>query len=181
MANPRLTLRRPATHGGEDLNLRWSYPLSAPRTAPAGGRLKPLPVNSINYHPNHINPTLQKHNINYLDATRNYRRFPFAMKERADPKFGMSEFLTVVWNKLNIDGGGGGGIAHFAINLHNLIFRIRVGLTSSLWLMDEIVKVGRNSYFHHFHSFLHFIWIFSFIKFVFCSQNICILLLNLQM
>ncbi|XP_072051124.1 uncharacterized protein [Amphiura filiformis] len=87
MSNPRLTLRRPATHGGEDLSLRWSYPMSGPRTAPTGGRL--LPVHSVNYHPNHINASLQKHHVNFQDATKNYRRFPFAMKERADPKFGM--------------------------------------------------------------------------------------------
>ncbi|KAJ8022689.1 Protein TBATA [Holothuria leucospilota] len=48
-----------------------------------------LPVQSINYHPNHINPPLQGHQVNQLEASKYYQRFPLSVRERADPQFGL--------------------------------------------------------------------------------------------
>jgi hypothetical protein len=77
VVNPRLRVRRPAT-GALD-QTRTSLPAK-------------LPVQAINYHPNHINPPLHTHRVNQIDAQKQYRRFPLSMRERADPKFGMSKF-----------------------------------------------------------------------------------------
>ncbi|XP_041485180.1 uncharacterized protein LOC121431649 isoform X2 [Lytechinus variegatus] len=92
IANSRLN-RRPATM--DDINLtRKSWPLTKapPQSAPVA-RLAPLgrlPVHAINYHPNHINPALQNHKINALEANTIYGRYPMSYRERADPKFGLS-------------------------------------------------------------------------------------------
>ncbi|XP_041485184.1 uncharacterized protein LOC121431649 isoform X5 [Lytechinus variegatus] len=91
IANSRLN-RRPATM--DDINLtRKSWPLTKapPQSAPVA-RLAPLgrlPVHAINYHPNHINPALQNHKINALEANTIYGRYPMSYRERADPKFGL--------------------------------------------------------------------------------------------
>ena len=77
IVNPYLKLRRPATTSSLD-QTRLSLPAR-------------LPIQAINYHPNHINPPLQNHKINQIDAQKQYRRFPLSMRERADPSFGMSK------------------------------------------------------------------------------------------
>ena len=139
LSNPRMSLR-PATHGGEELpSLRWSYPLSGPRTAPAGPGGRTLPINSINYHPKYSNPQLQKHKVNWLDAAKHYRRFPLSMKERADPKFGMSEFyhcLVLWW--LWTQWFWCWSLFHFNSNImHNLIQQSKV----HLWLCFKVIHV----------------------------------------
>ena len=92
-----MSLSRPATHRGEDLNrMRWSYPISGSRTAPSGG-VGRLPVHAINYHPSHANPALQKHTMNWQEGSKYYRQFPLSMQERADPRFGMSESNWCLW------------------------------------------------------------------------------------
>ncbi|XP_022112192.1 protein TBATA-like isoform X1 [Acanthaster planci] len=83
VVNPRLRVRRPAT--GTLDQTRMSLPAK-------------LPVQAINYHPNHINPPLQTHRINQIDAQKQYRRFPLSVRERADPKFGMIP-LTDLWRE----------------------------------------------------------------------------------
>lgn len=55
-----------------------------------------LPVQSINYHPNHINPPLQGHQVNQLEASKYYQRFPLSVRERADPQFGLIPY-TEAW------------------------------------------------------------------------------------
>ncbi|XP_033644129.1 uncharacterized protein LOC117303849 isoform X1 [Asterias rubens] len=85
VVNPRLKLRsRPATSSGLD-QTRLSLPVK-------------LPVQAINYHPNHINPPLQNHKINQIDSQKHYRRFPLSMRERADPQFGMIP-ITDLWRE----------------------------------------------------------------------------------
>nr|XP_054773711.1 uncharacterized protein LOC129281817 isoform X2 [Lytechinus pictus] len=91
IANSRLN-RRPATM--DDINLtRKSWPLTKapPQSAPVArpAPLGRLPVHAINYHPNHINPALQNHKINALEANAIYGRYPMSYRERADPKFGL--------------------------------------------------------------------------------------------